>query len=193
MSARELIIVGGPNGAGKTTFALEDLARRGGVYLSADAIAAEISPGNPTAAAIEAGRLFIERFALLLQSDGRLIVESTIAGKSSSRMLFTARQRGFAVTLVFVFLASQESSLSRIHARVLNGGHNVLASDVRRRFPRAIANFWNIYRLLADDWLLVYNGQEELIAVAYGVVDQVLTLDENCYAQFHRLLGRQLT
>ncbi len=47
MSKPELIIVGGANGSGKTTFALKCAALRGCPYLGADAIATELSPGNP--------------------------------------------------------------------------------------------------------------------------------------------------
>jgi predicted ABC-type ATPase len=48
---RHLVIVGGPNGAGKTTFAQVYPYR----YLSADALAAELSPEQPSLARIEAG------------------------------------------------------------------------------------------------------------------------------------------
>ena len=44
---RRLVIVGGPNGAGKTTFAMDYLQVYPYKYLSADALAAELSPGNP--------------------------------------------------------------------------------------------------------------------------------------------------
>src|SRR5690348_16225306 len=114
MTTRQLIIVGGPNGAGKTTFAMEDLARRGGVYLGADAIAAELSPGNPAAAAIEAGRILVERLEELLLKDQRTVLESTISGKSLAQFIRRAKTAGFHITVQYVFLASAEDCVYRV-------------------------------------------------------------------------------
>lgn len=190
MDKRQLIIVGGPNGAGKTTFAMEDLARRGGVYLGADAIAAEISPENPAAAAIEAGRLFLERFDQLIQTEQRLIVESTLAGKSLLRLIADAKAIGFLIKMKFIFVGSAETSLIRIKQRVDRGGHDVPEEDVRRRFSRSLVNFWTKYRLLADDWLLIYNSSNGPLRIADGVDDLLTVYREEYYAKFQQILKR---
>lgn len=190
MSTRQLIIVGGPNGAGKTTFALEDLARRGGVYLGADAIAAELSPGDPAAAAIEAARLFIERFDQLVQTEQRLIVESTLAGKSLARMISTAASLGFQVEMNFMFIDSADLSLNRVRQRVLNGGHDVPETDIRQRFARTLANFWTIYCLLADDWFVFYNGGDGAVNIASGSGDSLTVYREAEFARFQQLIKR---
>lgn len=190
MTTRKLIIVGGPNGAGKTTFAMEDLARRGGVYLGANAIAAELSPGNPAAAAIEAGRLFLERYDQLTQSEQRLIVESTLAGKSLARMIASAKALGFRIELNFIFVDSEDVSLSRVRQRVGNGGHDVPEADVRRRFARTIVNFWKIYRQLADDWFLFYNAEGGSLNVASGADDSLTVYREALFAKFQQILKR---
>ncbi len=55
VTAKELIIVGGPNGAGKTTIGLEYASLYGTLFLSTDAIAAEMSPDDPAAQRMAAG------------------------------------------------------------------------------------------------------------------------------------------
>ena len=57
------VVVGGPNGAGKTTFALEYLPRYAACheFVNPDLIAAGLSPLNPRAAGVRAGRLVLER------------------------------------------------------------------------------------------------------------------------------------
>jgi len=57
-----IIIIAGPNGAGKTTFAAEFLQREAKCphFINADLIAARLSPFDPNAAAVQAGRLGIE-------------------------------------------------------------------------------------------------------------------------------------
>ena len=64
--------VAGPNGAGKTTLALEIAADFGIPYVGADDIAARLSPADPAAARVAAGRAFfaeVERLA----DDPRLV------------------------------------------------------------------------------------------------------------------------
>ena len=55
------IIIAGPNGAGKTTLAVEYLQREANcphlININADLIAAGLSPFDPAAAAVQAGRL----------------------------------------------------------------------------------------------------------------------------------------
>jgi predicted ABC-type ATPase len=56
---RELVVLGGPNGAGKTTAAQIVLPRKLEIaeLVNADEIARGLSPFNPDAAALAAGRL----------------------------------------------------------------------------------------------------------------------------------------
>lgn len=191
MAARELIIVGGPNGAGKSTFALEDQLKNGGTYLGADAIAAQLSPGDPSRAAAKAGRQFLIRFQQLIRSESRLIVESTLAGKLLLRTVSAAKASGVRIKVRFIFVDSANDCVERIEQRVRNGGHSVPEIDVRRRFGRSIVNFWTQYRLLADDWLLIYNQYWIPEPVASGFGGQQFVYSETLYAQFLKLLQGQ--
>lgn len=59
---KRIVIIAGPNGAGKTTFAQEFLPFEAGLplFVNADLIAAGLSPFEPQAAAVRAGRLMLE-------------------------------------------------------------------------------------------------------------------------------------
>ena len=59
---KKIIIIVGPNGAGKTTFARSFLPRdvQCPGFIHADLIAAGLSPFQPEAATIKAGRLMLE-------------------------------------------------------------------------------------------------------------------------------------
>jgi predicted ABC-type ATPase len=61
MAEKLLYIVGGPNGAGKTTLIRRILRSTAIEYLSADFIAAELSPHDVASAQFEAGREFVRR------------------------------------------------------------------------------------------------------------------------------------
>jgi len=58
-----LYIIAGCNGAGKTTASFTVLPELFDCreFVNADTIAAQLSPGNPEAAALEAGRIMLER------------------------------------------------------------------------------------------------------------------------------------
>jgi predicted ABC-type ATPase len=179
MDAPELIVVAGPNGAGKSTFAIDHALRSNLSYIGADAIAAELSPDDPLSCRIAASRLFLKRIQTAIAQQQPFVVESTLSGRSLRRFIESARNSGYRVTLLFVFLDSADTCVARVNQRVLMGGHHVPESDTRRRFSRSITNFWNIYRELADFWMLVYNSGESPESVAFGYdTNTIVRIDE---------------
>lgn len=186
---KELIIVGGPNGAGKTTFALEYLvSTEQSLYLSADAIAKGLAPDQPHTARIEAGREFIRRLNAGLTGDRTLIVESTLSGRSLRRVFTTADGAGFQTSIVMIYLDSDDMCVARVRHRVRKGGHDVPSVDIRRRYSRSLKNFWNDYRFLADQWMLVYNAEAGFMDVAGGVAATFTVHDDSLFSQFSSCL-----
>src|SRR5882724_8827228 len=180
----ELLVIGGPNGSGKTTLAREYLRRASSLYLSADDIAFELSPGKPEEASIQAARIFSSRLVEALDRKESLVVESTLAGLSLRRSLSAAKEKGYLIAVAFVFLDSGDLCLARIAERVARGGHNVPEEDVRRRFPRALHNFWYTYRLSADEWTVFYNTGESFRRIAFGESDDLIILDDVIFGRF---------
>lgn len=150
------LIIAGPNGAGKTTFAREFLPREGGIvhFVNADLIAAGLSPLQPTMAALNAGRLFLAELDRLAESDADFAFESTLSGRTYVERIKAWKAHGYRIEIVYLWLDSPEIALKRIAARVREGGHDVPAVDVRRRFVRSWRNFENMYRSLSDAWWL---------------------------------------
>lgn len=187
---KRLIVVGGPNGAGKTTFAEEYLSRHSCTYLSADSIAGRLSPDRPEAAQFAAGRRFLADLASGLLASRSIVVESTLSGRAWLRSLTTARDAGFATTIVMLFLGSPDTCVARVRERVRKGGHDVPEADIRRRFYRSIRNFWGTYRFLTDDWVLAYNAGSDFQDVAIGAGDAVSVRDEKLFDDFLALTRR---
>ena len=187
------MVIAGPNGSGKTTLAEAYLSQHATLYLGADAIAEELSPGNPEAAMVAAGRRFLTAFRDALHDERSLVVESTLSGRSLGRVIELARQRGFSVTIVFLFLDSADTCVARVQERKRKGGHGVPEVDIRRRFDRSMWNFWMIYRFLADDWAVVYNAGSEFQDVAFGAGHNVFVRDEALFERFIDLMGQPET
>jgi predicted ABC-type ATPase len=188
VNAKQLVVVGGPNGAGKTTFAEKYAALNDALYLAADKIASELSPESPESARIEAASQFVARFESALENVDSLVVESTLSGKTFRHRIQNAKDRGFSVAIVFVFLDSANVCVDRVSERKQKGGHNVPETDIRRRFGRSLVNFWEIYRLLSNHWLLANNSGRVPIDVAIGTADTISIRDTARFELFQELL-----
>jgi predicted ABC-type ATPase len=182
-----LVVVGGPNGAGKTTLARAYAAAHGVRYLGADDIAAQLAPHDPASVRVAAARGFSRALREAIVARESLVIESTLSGGSLGVHLAAARQADYAVTLVMVYLDSVALCLRRVAQRVAAGGHDVPEADVRRRYRRSLQQFLQRYRLLADDWLVVFNGEAGFVTVAEGAGAQtVAVLDEAIWTQLVR-------
>ncbi len=166
VAERELVVVGGPNGAGKTTAALVIAALCDGLYLGADAIAAEMDPDDPFRVRIAASRRFIERIRAELPGSRRLVVETTLSGRTFARTVDAARRAGRPVVTIFTWLPSPGQCIRRIAGRVAAGGHHVPDEDVVRRFDRSLRNFAELFAPRSDHWLLVDNSGRMTVPVA---------------------------
>jgi predicted ABC-type ATPase len=85
---------------------------------------------------------FIMRDPLIFAS----AFESTLSGMSYAKRIVNWKRRGYVIEIVYIRLASPRLALSRIAARVRQGGHDVPRSDVLRRFKRGWVNFLDVYR-----------------------------------------------
>jgi len=155
-----IVIIAGPNGAGKTTFAREFLPWEAGLpeFINADLIAQGLSPFTPERAAIAAGRMMLQMIHEKVRRWESFALETTLSGRNYARHIPRWRKTGYHVKLVFLSLSSVQIALRRIRLRVVQGGHNVEAPIVRRRFKAGLRNFHRIYSKLVDSWILYDNS-----------------------------------
>ncbi len=162
-----LTIIAGANGCGKSTFT----SRSSFVYdiplLDPDAIGKALQPTIPGTSAVAAARHVLIAAHAHIHRRESFAVETTLSGQGYLRMMIDARARGFETVLVYIGTENVEINLSRIRDRVLAGGHDVPAPDVRRRYLRS---FQNLAAAIgrADHTILFDNSTEEgyrLVAV----------------------------
>lgn len=101
-----------------------------------------------------------------LSCEKSFAIETTLSGKYLIDIVKNAKNIGFNVSLIYLFLETSDENIYRVRNRVLNGGHNVPTEDIIRRHKRSKYLFWNSYRNLVDEWILFFNGDDNFELVA---------------------------
>lgn len=190
MQEKELLIIAGPNGSGKTTFAKSFLKDYKYEFLNADEIAREMTKDGSRAGNISSGKEYFKRIEKLRSKNKSIILESTLSGLFLKKMIQEFRKKKYLITIMFVYLNEPEISIDRIKVRVSKGGHHVPDEDVRRRFERGINNFWNIYRQMSDNWILINNSETSFEQVAIKGSKNYEILNEALFKSFNKLISK---
>jgi predicted ABC-type ATPase len=133
-----LTVVAGANGSGKST--LTKLSGVDTLLIDPDAIARQIDPVNPAAAAIAAGRQALMLCQQYAESERSFMVETTLSGKSYLNLMREMKGRGWSVILMYIGLDNPNLNVKRVGDRVELGGHDVSRADILRRYERSLAN-----------------------------------------------------
>ena len=159
---KKVVIVAGPNGAGKTTFAVEFLPNEADcpIFVNADLIAAGLSPFHVERVAIRAARLMLEEIHGHVRQGHSFAFETTLSGRGYARWIPRWQEQGYQVKVFFLKLDTVEVAVQRVAQRVLEGGHDVPQSVIRRRLSAGWRNFKQVYQGLADEWALYDNSSE---------------------------------
>ncbi len=166
----KLFIISGCNGAGKTTASYTILPEMLSCteFVNADEIAKGISPFSPESAAIQAGRILLERVADLLTNGRDFAMETTLATRTHLNIIRDAQEKGYVVTLLFFWLNVPELAIERVRLRVKSGGHNVNEKTIRRRYDLGIRHLFDLYLPVCEYWMLIDNSNSPEVIVEGG-------------------------
>ena len=172
---KTLYIIAGANGSGKTTFALSYIELNNLHFINADEIAKSYDPNDISKYKVKAGKEFFRQLELNLNENKSFMIESTLSGRYLKDVIIKAKEKGFKVVLIYIFLESEIENILRVKNRVLNGGHDVPEVDIKRRYTRSRRLFWNNYKNMVDKWMLFFNGDDNYELVAED--DEILDLE----------------
>lgn len=152
----QAVVIAGPNGAGKTSAAPDLLRDAVGIkaFVNADAIAQGLAEFSPQSAAFAAGRIMLSRLSELARNREDLAFESTLAGRSTHRLMAGLIAEGYATHIFYLWLPSPDLAVTRVRWRVETGGHDVPEAIIRRRFWKSLVNFDRLYRPASTTWRL---------------------------------------
>jgi predicted ABC-type ATPase len=177
---KEIVVLGGPNGAGKTTAAKELLPGRIAIreFVNADEIARGLSPFNPEDAALAAARIMIERMRHLVDEGRSFAFETTCSGHGHAHFLRRCKEKGWRITLLYLWLPTPKDALARVARRVSAGGHGIPTEVVIRRYWAGLANLHGLYLPLADVAAIYDNSDAGRRPVAERTSDKNLIVHD---------------
>lgn len=158
MSAPQLIFLAGPNGAGKSTFYLTYLRELGLYFVNADELVQMTGiPNEEAARAADAVR------AELLNHRESFITETVFSDPVGSTLGFLrdAITAGYHVRVIFIGLANVVLSDARVTSRVAQGGHDVPAERLARRYAQSLANLKAAIALVPEVHVYDNSSSEE--------------------------------
>ncbi len=105
------------------------------------------------------------------------------------KFVASARDAGYVINVAFLFVDSADVCVARVAERVRTSKSLMPDGLLGRRFGKSIRNFWTIYRELADNWVLLYNGMTMLQDIAVGTGTQTVIRDPELFSSFLELGG----
>ncbi len=88
--------------------------------------------------------------------------------------------------MVYIGLGSPDLAIARVRERVSQGGHDVPAADIRRRYQRGLGNLAIVYE--RADWLVVLDNSS-----VRNRMKRVLEVNKGTVVFRHRRLPKWLS
>lgn len=142
-NSRKAIIFAGVNGAGKSTFynMSQDIPGfKETVRINTDEIVREIGDWRNDADQMKAGKIGIKLRNEAIRQGKSFNEETTLCGKTIIKLFEKLKENGYKIDLYYVRLKNSDIALERIKSRVANGGHDIPAEKVRRRYEESRNN-----------------------------------------------------
>ena len=178
-----MYIISGCNGAGKTTASYSLLPELLDCreFVNSDEFAKSLSPFDPSAAAVSASRFMLMKIKYMLKKSKDFCIETTLATRSLTGIIRDAKELGYEITLLYLWLNSEELAIKRVKDRVNSGGHNISEETIRRRYKLGLSYFFDTYSPICDKWILADNSKTPFTVVAEGTGDLTFIKDHDKY------------
>lgn len=113
----------------------------------------------------------LRRIKELLFQHKDFAFETTLSTRSFVGLIKQAKELGYRINLIYLWLDSVQLAIERVKMRVSEGGQNIPTETIIRRYFAGLNNFINLYRDKVDYWMLINNSKTELELIAEGKLE----------------------
>ena len=157
-------VIAGPNGGGKSSIIGEVIRAFGADYFNADEYTRQLCERNPGLPLDQANSLAWaegkRRLEEAIASRQSFAFETTLGGRTISRLLHQAADRGMLLKIWYMALDSADHHVARVSARAAGGGHVIPEQRIRARYDESRANLARLIPKVAA--LQVYDNSYEV-------------------------------
>ena len=129
----------------------------------------------------------LKRIEFLLDKGMDFSIETTLATRSLVSIIGDAKERGYTISIVYLWVQSPEIAIKRVQDRVNQGGHNIREDVLRRRYRTGIKYLFDTYMPLSDRWLIIDNTSNPFSVVAEGSSGRLVIIDEDKFNKIRNI------
>lgn len=160
-----LLVVIGANGAGKTTWARANRGLLPKPFYNADSIAEGLGDPDDSTLQVKARQIVDAAIERDLRERRIFGFESTYSGRSRPEFVRRAKDLGYAVHAVFIGTEAYDINMNRVRTRVQEGGHDIPAEEIVRRWHDAQTNLLNTWARFDTIRIIDNSGREPVTVV----------------------------
>lgn len=173
--SKNVYIFAGVNGAGKSTLynaRIDDEDVLKSVRINTDEIVRSFGDWRKGADQIKAGKIAIQQRNECLRFGKSFNEETTLTGKTILKTIEKAKELGYTIHLYYVGVDSPEIAKQRVKNRVSQGGHDIPAEVIEKRYYESLQNLEKI--IAACDFVGIYDNTNTYQEIFYSVKNEVI-------------------
>ena len=178
----DLYVIVGPNGSGKSTIIENSgIADKCQIIINPDNFVKKFQEiADVTERYVAAMEYCREQREILLKQRVTFGFETVGTHEEKLRFIREARNLGYVVHVLFVDSGSPETSIERVRASVLRGGHDVPEDKIRSRYSKVL-NLLPEYFDIADEALYIgtWDGPPKILVNKHDSIVEISS-DKTC-------------
>ncbi|MBC2579205.1 zeta toxin family protein [Clostridium sp. DJ247] len=160
-------IFAGVNGAGKTSIykSIYYEENKSEERINTDEMVARIGSWRDNNLQIKCAREAVKLISYYIKNNVSFNQETTLSGKSITRNIEKAKQKGFYVVMNYIGVDTPDIAKERVRIRVLKGGHGIPEEAIERRYYESLDNLKNVLDICNE--INIYDNTNKFKHVAY--------------------------
>ena len=167
----------GVNGSGKSFLYNRLKLTDTGVRINSDEIVQTLGHWSDIKVQFQAGKKAVQLIRDCIQKRVTFNQETTLTGYSIVKNIKETKRIGYKIIMFYIYLHSPIIAFQRIEQRVLNGGHGVSETDVKKRFKTSLDNLSRVGSLC--DTLRIYDNSSVMTEMYNRVNGELLLFNKN--------------